>query len=94
MDVKRIDELNEEAMDQLDEIITTLLKLRKKAGISQEALSAATNISRGTLSKLESFNGIPDFKTIAVLLSYYGARLEVVLPPKNKGQATTIIKQE
>ena len=68
---------------QITNIVVTLLRLRHKAHMTQQQLSVATGIPRYKISKIETYKTIPDLKTIIILLNYYGARLDVIVPPKS-----------
>lgn len=56
--------------DQIDDIISELIKERKKKKLTQVQLSMKTGIPQATISRLESFSSIP---TLQILLKIANA---------------------
>ena len=56
-----------------------LIRLRKKAGWSQEELAAQMNVSRQSVSKWESAQSIPDLDKIIRLSQLFGVSTDYLL---------------
>ena len=56
-----------------------LIRLRKKAGWSQEELAARLDVSRQSVSKWESAQSIPDLEKIVRLSKLFGVTTDYLL---------------
>ena len=61
--------------EEVDQLIGTLLKTRKKRRISQTRLSEMTGIPPATISRVESFKTIPTLDVIIKLGNALGLQL-------------------
>lgn len=70
---------NEEllVLEQIDNIIVQLLKLRKKSGFSQAEVAEKAGLSRSTISRIESFSLNPDLKTLISICNVYGISISL-----------------
>ncbi len=64
-------------------IANRLVQLRKKNGLSQEALAAKLGISRQAISKWERAEASPDTDNLMALASLYGMTLDALLNTEN-----------
>ncbi|MEY3018192.1 MAG: hypothetical protein RL336_1327 [Pseudomonadota bacterium] len=67
-----------------------LIKLRKQAGWSQEALGAQIGVSRQSVSKWESGKSVPDLDKVVKLAEAFGVPTDTLL----KGDATAVKADE
>lgn len=65
-----------------------LLELRKKNGLSQEALAEKLGISRQSISKWERAESSPDTDNLIALAKLYGVTLDELLMPEEKSEET------
>ncbi len=56
-----------------------IAELRKKSGLSQEALAEKMNVSRQAVSKWESNQSIPDIEKIVDLSELFGVTTDYLL---------------
>lgn len=56
-----------------------LIKLRKKAGLSQEELADKMDVSRQSVSKWESAQCAPELPKLIQLSNFYGVSLDYML---------------
>lgn len=72
--------------DDLDmeygEILLTLIQYRIASGITQSDLSKRSGLSTSIISKIESQNTVPNFKTILKYLKGLGLSLEFIIAKK------------
>jgi HTH-type transcriptional regulator/antitoxin HipB len=65
-----------------------LRRVRKHAGLSQEALGERIHLRQATLSRLEAGEAAVQLKTVMAVLS--ALDLELVVRPRSKGSAAAI----
>ena len=66
-----------------------IIKLRKQAGWSQEALAAQVGVSRQSVSKWESGQSTPDIEHILTLAEAFQVTTDALLDAKSSGQSIT-----
>lgn len=67
-----------------EQLILELLKLRKKAKVTQIQLSKLTNLPQATISRVESLNSDVTLNTLTKYAEAFGVELSIVLKPKSK----------
>ena len=63
----------------------SILKLRKKCGMTQSQLAEKLNISDKTVSRWESGNGYPEITQFPVLASLFGVTVDYLMTGERKG---------
>ena len=84
METKKYIDREKKIMEMEYSLITSFIKLRKEANISQEQLANATNVIRTTIARIENNMNSPQLKTMLELLEPVGFTLEIVPIKKNK----------
>ena len=74
------------------EIADRLIKLRKKAGLSQEELADKLGLSRQAVSKWERAEASPDTDNLICLAKLYGVSLDELLSTED--DVNTIVKEQ
>lgn len=64
-------------------IVQAMIDARKRTGMTQKDLAAATGIYQGDISKLERGCGNPSIKTLQRLAAGMGMRLKLEFEPVN-----------
>ena len=77
---KKIDEeitaeYKEESRSDMDEIVATLVIIRKRKKMSQSAVAQACNVHRNSICRLESFTEAPSLKMVLKYADCLGMRL-------------------
>lgn len=70
--------------ENIENIIVTILKYRKKSNLTQEQVSEQSGISRTTISRIESFSIQPDLKTLMQICDVFDLDLEIVVKPRQQ----------
>ena len=70
--------------ENIENIIVTILKYRKKSNLTQEQVSEQSGISRTTISRIESFSIQPDLKTLMQICDVFDLDLEIVIKPRQQ----------
>lgn len=83
METKKYIDREKMIMDMEYYLITSFIKLRKEANISQEQLANETNVIRTTIARIENNMNSPQLKTMLELLEPLGYTLDIV-PLKKK----------
>ena len=83
METKKYTDREKMIMDMEYYLITSFIKLRKEASISQEQLANETNVIRTTIARIENNMNSPQLKTMLELLEPLGYTLDIV-PLKKK----------
>lgn len=78
METKKYIDREKKIMEMEYSLITSFIKLRKEANISQEQLANATNVIRTTIARIENNMNSPQLKTMLELLEPLGFTLEIV----------------
>ena len=68
--------------ENIENIIVTIMKHRKKSNLTQEQVSEKSGISRTTISRIESFSIQPDVKTLMQICDVFDLELEIVIKPR------------
>lgn len=79
MSIISIDEAlqnTDDIQDQIDDLILVLIKQRKKSGITQTELSNLTGLPQATISRVESFYGVPTLQVILKIANALGMKLK------------------
>ena len=84
MNEKRYINREKKIMDAEYSIIENYIKLRKEAGLSQEALAKDTKVIRTTIARIEKCMNSPQLNTMLELLEPLGYTLEIVPIKKSK----------
>ena len=61
--------------DQIDELIVSIMKQRKKLKITQTKLARMSGVPQATISRIESFSTQPNLKTLVRLGTAMGMRI-------------------
>lgn len=64
-------------MDNKEDMIKTLIRIREKQGISQRQLAEMTGIKQPTIARLESRRVVPNIVTLKKLLTPLGYTLTI-----------------
>ncbi len=78
METKKYIDREKKIMEMEYSLITSFIKLRKEANISQEQLANATSVIRTTIARIENNMNSPQLKTMLELLEPLGFTLEIV----------------
>lgn len=70
-----------------------LIRLRKKAGWSQEELASQMNVSRQSVSKWEGAQSVPDLDKIVRLSKLFGVSTDYLLKDESKMQMSLLVKK-
>ena len=70
--------------ENIENIIVTILKYRKKSNLTQEQVSEQSGISRTTISRIESFSIQPDLQTLMQICDVFDLDLEIVIKPRQQ----------
>ena len=70
-----------EALEPEFAIVQAMIDARKRTGMTQKDLAAATGIHQGDISKLERGSGNPSIKTLQRLAAGMGMKLKVEFVP-------------
>jgi transcriptional regulator with XRE-family HTH domain len=70
-----------------------LKEIRKKFGLSQENLAEIMNVSRQTITKWESDNGLPDVSNLQELSKVFGITVDYLLNNENQLPALSMRKE-
>ena len=65
-----------------------LTKLRTKAGVSQQAIGDALNVSRWAVHNYEAGKNRPDFDGLIALADYFNVSLDYLVAPTSKRRKT------
>lgn len=76
------------------EFANRLYELRKKAGLSQEELAAALDVTRQTVSKWEVGDSTPDLAKLVALGAFFGISLDALVlgAEREAAEATSLEK--
>ncbi|MBE6422711.1 helix-turn-helix domain-containing protein [Succinivibrio dextrinosolvens] len=66
-----------DALEEEYQMISSLIAARKEKGITQQELSKLTGVAQADISRIESGNGNPSFKTLKRLAEGLGKKLQV-----------------
>lgn len=66
-----------DALEEEYQMISSLIAARKEKGITQQELSKLTGVAQADISRIESGNGNPSFKTLKRLAEGFGKKLQV-----------------
>ena len=64
-----------------------LYELRKKAGLSQEELASALEVTRQTISKWETGDSAPDMGKLTAMAGFFGISLDALVLGREQGTA-------
>lgn len=67
-----------------------LKEIRKRFGLSQEQLAEIINVSRQSITKWESDNGLPDVSNLQELSKVFGVTVDYLLNGENQLPALTM----
>lgn len=70
-------ENDDDVQNQIDDIIVSLIKERKKKKLTQAQLSEVTGIPQATISRLESFASTPTLQVLIRLSNALGLYLSI-----------------
>jgi transcriptional regulator with XRE-family HTH domain len=70
-----------------------LKEIRKRFGLSQEALAEIMNVSRQAITKWESDNGLPDVRNLQELSKVFGITVDYLLNDENQLPALSMRKE-
>lgn len=70
-----------------------LKEIRKRFGLSQEALAEIMNVSRQAITKWESDNGLPDVSNLQELSKVFGITVDYLLNDENQLPALSMRKE-
>lgn len=65
----------------------TLLHLRRRAGLSQQALADATGLSRSAVGMYETGKREPDIDTLRLLSEFFGVDMNTLTSPESAQSA-------
>jgi predicted transcriptional regulator len=66
-----------DALEEEYQMISSLIAARKEKGLTQQELSKLTGVAQADISRIESGNGNPSFKTLKRLAEGLGKKLQV-----------------
>ena len=69
------------------EVGAALLRARKEAGMTQDALASASGVSRITIARIEQAHINPSFRTLEALAHGMGRRLTIGFEPMDGAPA-------
>ena len=67
-----------------------LAQIRGKAGISQDKLAQALNVSRQAVQKWESGASVPDQKNLIAIAAYFNVSIDYLLTGKDTRDVETL----
>ena len=72
------------------EFANRLYELRKKAGLNQEELAAALDVTRQTISKWETGDSAPDMAKLTAMGAFFGISLDTLVLGREQGTAPAV----